>query len=366
VNLIPKAREYLQKFVQSNLPDYLEIKREYRPNNGYGHFHRSDEIYQTMLDIYYNLDDNFSDLSIPERHPSPKALVQKIEWFIKLLRSRQDLVDEVAKQHQSQRLHLPVPLVEIDRVRREVIAAFEYALSIAQSELDTSTQKQDTKKPTSNLPVPWYKRGGNQAAIIGGLFVLGAAIFTVVAPKWFESESENSVKQRPLQPDSISISSPKPQTTSSETARDKLRHESGLRALLPAESNLSIEEMPKGVFGFTHSSTIRYLDGDIRRYPNGTFDFEIHKLPTGETFAVGFTNPDAATELRKESQPDTLRLTLYSETWQSASELVRIPLPRIVEGTRIRQVDIDKLTVVNAADMKVKPTVAGRRKATKN
>ncbi|MCX6122180.1 MAG: hypothetical protein NTX44_11260 [Ignavibacteriales bacterium] len=192
MNLIPNTRDYLEKFVRAKLEDYREIKKEYRPDNGYGHFHRSDEIYQMILDIYFNLEDNFSYLSIPEKHASPQALIKKIEWFLKLLKSRQELVDDIIKHHQSRNLFLPTPVVEIDKVRREVIDAFEYALTISQSELNPVSKESNAKtiKPQPQI-FKWYKKGVNQAAIIAGLFLIATASISVFAPQWFKSENKN-------------------------------------------------------------------------------------------------------------------------------------------------------------------------------
>ncbi len=137
--------EYINKFILANYEDIKDASIEFRPNRGYGNFYRSDELYQFIFDIYANTQEHLLDLSIPETHPSPKALINTIKNFTLFLKDKDELFIDIQKKYHGE--HLPFPVNTVDDIRSKIIEAFEEALRIDNLDaIFNETKKTETSK----------------------------------------------------------------------------------------------------------------------------------------------------------------------------------------------------------------------------
>lgn len=133
MNNIEKSRKYLQDFMSSHYKDYFFAMNEYRSNHGYGDFPNSSKIIQCMRDIFHIMEDEFSDLSIPQKFATPDLLIQTVKKFIKLLKSY-DLVFKTTIKSYSDSNLIPDPIFEINKRRLEVLSACQYFIKMAKRE----------------------------------------------------------------------------------------------------------------------------------------------------------------------------------------------------------------------------------------
>jgi hypothetical protein len=363
MNLLPQTRNYLQKFVRAKGPDYSRIYYEYRPGKGYGHFYRSDEVYQTMIDIYFNLTENFNDLSMPEVFSSPKALMAKMTWFVEILKRRSELFETVGEHFQDEHLSASDAAVTIDNVRLEVIDAFENALKLAEEEMKAENEKENDADQKLLVGKEWYQEAPVRAAFITGSIALVIFILTQLlkerAPITSPVNPANQIDtvSKPIEtkdPTLVEMQETRGRQEESEKARVELRKASSLRALTPAETNLSLKEMARGTYGFIYGSELREKEGSLKRIASG-FTFEIHKSASGGILVVGFVNDDAAALLNRESRSETIAVALYADYWESATRIVSIPMASLDSGFRIRDIELGQYAKVSAADVKIAP-----------
>ena len=91
-----------------------------------------------------------------------------------------------------------------------------------------------------------------------------------------------------------------------------------------AEEGTGVNALPGGVYGFTYSPGLANAPlFAVRRFRT----YEIHKLPGGDVFVVGFAKPDIARELSTATAEMTLQVHPQSE--QGFETLVTIPYSRI-------------------------------------
>jgi hypothetical protein len=112
------------------------------------------------------------------------------------------------------------------------------------------------------------------------------------------------------------------QTATADQEALRVAHQ--VRSVSPAEEGNGVNALPGGVYGFTYSPGLPNAPlFAIRRYRT----YEIHKLPDGDVFIVGFARPDVARELSTASQEMALRIHPQAE--QGFETLVTIPYSRI-------------------------------------
>ena len=106
--------------------------------------------------------------------------------------------------------------------------------------------------------------------------------------------------------------------------QEALRHAHQVRSVSEAEEGHGVNALPGGVFGFTYSPGLANAPlFAVRRYRT----YEIHKLPGGDVFIIGFAKPEAARELSTATQEMTLQIHPQAE--HGFDTLVTIPSSRI-------------------------------------
>ncbi len=132
IDFIPKSREYLKKFVDSNYGGFKSDMNEYRPSNGYGEFPNSSYIIQCMREITLTIGDVFRDLSIPEKFSTSEDLITQAKIFIDHLRSFESYFKESMEELTSELV--PDPIGEINKNRKRTIEVFEKFVKLAEAE----------------------------------------------------------------------------------------------------------------------------------------------------------------------------------------------------------------------------------------
>ena len=126
---------------------------------------------------------------------------------------------------------------------------------------------------------------------------------------------------------------------SSESAREALRREHGVRLVADTQEGAAAEDLPAGVYGFTGSPLLASPLFSMRRYRN----FEVHRLAAGPT-VIGFVSAaDAARLIHAEKEPATIRL--YADAEGDATTIVSIPYDRVVQHRQYAVRNADALTL---------------------
>jgi hypothetical protein len=112
----------------------------------------------------------------------------------------------------------------------------------------------------------------------------------------------------------------------SETAREALRREHGVRQVTDAEEGTAADVLPRGVYGFTGSPAQASPLFCARRYRN----FEVHHLASGTVALVGFVTPDEASQLMRADLDKPVSVTVHPDIDGSATTIVSLPYDRIV------------------------------------
>lgn len=113
--------------------------------------------------------------------------------------------------------------------------------------------------------------------------------------------------------------------TSSETAREALRREHGVRRVTSAEEGTAADGLPRGVYGFTASPALASPLFEARRARN----FEIHHLANGTVALVGFVTPDEASQLMRADLDKPVSVTVHPDLEGNATTIVSLPYDRI-------------------------------------
>lgn len=106
--------------------------------------------------------------------------------------------------------------------------------------------------------------------------------------------------------------------------QESLRNAHQVRLVNDAEEGSGVNALPGGVFGFTYSPGL--VNAPLfaaRRYRS----YEIHKLPGGDVFVIGFARPDVARELS--TATTEMSLQIHPQPEQGYDTLVTIPYSRI-------------------------------------
>lgn len=137
INFIPKARDYLRKFINAHKDSFFEDMKEYKPRKGYGTFPYSSYIVQCMADIALAFREELSDLSIPETFSSPAALINYAKEFVDHLESYDSYFKEAINKYTKVRnSFIPTPIQEINNNRKITIDAFKTFLTLSEQELN--------------------------------------------------------------------------------------------------------------------------------------------------------------------------------------------------------------------------------------
>lgn len=115
-----------------------------------------------------------------------------------------------------------------------------------------------------------------------------------------------------------------PTNSVTESAREALRRDHGVRLVTPAEEGFAAEHLPGGVYGFTSSPALASPLFATRHYRN----FEIHRLPSG-VCVVGFVSGADAAALTR-AQSDILTVRLYPDAEGDATSIVSVSYDRVV------------------------------------
>jgi hypothetical protein len=106
--------------------------------------------------------------------------------------------------------------------------------------------------------------------------------------------------------------------------QEALRSAHQVRIVSEAEEGTGVNALPGGVYGFTYSPGLQNAPlFAVRRFRT----YEIHKLPGGDVFVVGFAKPDAARELSTATAE--VMLQVHPQPEQGFETLVTIPYSRI-------------------------------------
>jgi len=196
----------------------------------------------------------------------------------------------------------------------------------------------------------WYEKATVQAAIVAGVFLVGATIIglqrrdTSVGPPASDSTAQHSAIDETPQPKQPPADAPYSQLGLTE--RTRLR--TGLRTLTVAESGRVASKLPSSIYGYAHSSIFRERDTEIHRVPTyGRLSFEAQKTADGVVLALGFVNLDAQRTLSL-NRNVTVPTTLYSDYWDEAKYAVLVIASSCNGKSRV--VDLDGGSHVNAVD----------------
>lgn len=106
--------------------------------------------------------------------------------------------------------------------------------------------------------------------------------------------------------------------------QEALREAHQVRLVTEAEEGTGVNVLPGGVYGFTYSPGLANAPlFSVRRYRS----YEIHKLPGGDVFVIGFATPDVARALSTAAQEMTVRI--QPQEADGSATLVTIPYSRI-------------------------------------
>ena len=112
------------------------------------------------------------------------------------------------------------------------------------------------------------------------------------------------------------------QTATADQEALRLAHQ--VRSVSEAEEGNGVNALPGGVYGFTYSPGLQNAPlFAVRRYRT----YEIHKLPGGDVFIIGFLQSDVARALSTTTQEMTLQL--HPQPADGFDTLVTIPYSRI-------------------------------------
>ena len=106
--------------------------------------------------------------------------------------------------------------------------------------------------------------------------------------------------------------------------QEALRVAHQVRVVVDAEEGTGVDALPGGVYGFTYSPGLPNAPlFAVPRYRS----CEIHKLPSGEIFLIGYATRDIARQLSVASAEITIQIHPKAE--QDYDTLVTIPYSRI-------------------------------------
>ena len=122
--------------------------------------------------------------------------------------------------------------------------------------------------------------------------------------------------------------------------QEALRHGHQVRIVNESEEGSGVNALPGGVYGFTYSPGLANAPlFAVRRYRT----YEIHKLPGGDVFIVGFARPEIARGLSTAAQEMTLQI--HPQPDEGFDALVTVPYSRIRQHRQHAAPNQDGFTV---------------------
>jgi hypothetical protein len=126
---------------------------------------------------------------------------------------------------------------------------------------------------------------------------------------------------------------------STESAREALRREHGVRLVNDSEEGAAAEDLPAGTYGFTGSPLLASPLFATQRYRN----FEVHRLAAGPAL-IGFVSAADAAKLTR-VHDDILTIRVYPDAEGDASTIVSISYDRVVQHRQYAIRNADALTL---------------------
>ena len=106
--------------------------------------------------------------------------------------------------------------------------------------------------------------------------------------------------------------------------QESLRNAHQVRLVSDAEEGNGLNHLPGGIYGFTYSPGLANAPlFAVRRYRS----YEVHKLPSGDAFVIGFARADVARELS--TATGQMTLAIHPQPEAGFDTLVTIPYSRI-------------------------------------
>ena len=122
--------------------------------------------------------------------------------------------------------------------------------------------------------------------------------------------------------------------------QEALRVAHQVRVVADAEEGSGVDALPGGVYGFTYSPGLHNAPlFAVPRYRS----YEIHKLPSGEIFLIGYAQSDAARQLSVAS--DEITIQIHPRAEDDYQTLVTIPYSRIRRHRQYAAPNQDGFTV---------------------
>jgi hypothetical protein len=122
--------------------------------------------------------------------------------------------------------------------------------------------------------------------------------------------------------------------------QEALRAAHQVRSVSEGEEGTGINALPGGVYGFTYSpGLVNAPLFAIRRFRS----YELHKLPSGEVFVIGYAKADLARQLSTSS--DEMTIQLHPQAEHMFDTVVTIPYSRIKRHRQYAAPNQDGFTV---------------------
>lgn len=222
-----------------------------------------------------------------------------------------------------------------------------------------------------------HSKGPSRDALIGAAATIMAALIGLFVICRDGSSDDGGVITR-LTPETGPTVSPldrsadSPAEPSSSTAKDEIRifpgidtqakadsalvaqrEIKGLRRLEPLETGLPVSEMPNGTSFLVPSTSLLYNSPDEWESdfggPSG-LRYVIHKVEGGRLFLFCFSTLETATQMAREDRRP-MEATVASIPWRGFTTLVEIPVSRIQEVKRVRNIPDEELIMVEVLDV---------------
>ena len=109
-----------------------------------------------------------------------------------------------------------------------------------------------------------------------------------------------------------------------EAELELLRARHQVRPLSDPEEGFGIDRLPNGVYGFTYAPD----KPSAPLFRNNPYhSFEMHKLPDGAAFIVGFVSLETAEKI--DAGKEALHIDLFPEPQEGAQTLAAVPCSRV-------------------------------------
>jgi hypothetical protein len=111
-----------------------------------------------------------------------------------------------------------------------------------------------------------------------------------------------------------------------EQRREVLRKDHNVRLMTSEEDGFAVRNLSPGVFGFTYAPGTESPLFHKRSYQS----FEVHKGHDQALHLIGFVTQKDADLIN--SKEEIFEVRLFPEPWQEATEIVSIPMRRVLNG----------------------------------